>query len=67
MLNAQQTLVNARVALVTAQRDRVVASYKLLAALGSLSPPVLGLRIELYDANQQVRDVWGGVRIPDGR
>ena len=32
VLNAQQELVNARVALVTAQRDRVVASYTLLAA-----------------------------------
>ena len=70
VLNAQQTLVNARVALVTAQRDRVVASYTLLAAVGSLSPQVLGLRIEVYDAivhYHQVRDVWGGVRIPDGR
>ena len=43
VLNAQQELVNARVALVTAQRDRVVASYTLLAASGRLSPQVLGL------------------------
>ena len=34
VLNAQQELVNARVSLVTAQRDRVVASYSLLAAVG---------------------------------
>ena len=34
VLNAQQELVNARVSLVTAQRDRVVASYTLLAAVG---------------------------------
>jgi outer membrane protein len=34
VLNAQQELVNARVALVSAQRDRVVASYALLAAVG---------------------------------
>jgi outer membrane protein len=70
VLNAQQALVNARVALVTAQRDRVVASYTVLAAVGSLSPQVLGLRIEVYDPMvhyQQVRDAWGGVRIPDGR
>jgi outer membrane protein len=70
VLNAQQTLVNARVALVTAQRDRVVASYTVLAAVGSLSPQILGLRIEVYDPMvhyQQVRDAWGGVRIPDGR
>src|SRR5262245_7312744 len=41
VLNAQQELVNARVALVSAQRDRVVASYTLLAAVGRLSPQVL--------------------------
>ena len=70
VLNAQQDLVNARVALVTAQRDRVVASYTVLAAVGSLSPQILGLGIPTYDAMthyQQVRDKWGGVRTPDGR
>jgi outer membrane protein len=70
VLNAQQALVNARVALVTAQRDRVVASYTLLASVGSLSPQVLGLQIEVYDPMvhyQQTRDAWVGVRIPDGR
>jgi outer membrane protein len=70
VLNAQQTLVNARVALVTAQHDRVVASYTVLANVGSLSPQVLGLRTEVYDPvvhYHQVRDAWGGVRIPDGR
>jgi outer membrane protein len=70
VLNAQQELVNARVALVSAQRDRVVASYTLLAAVGRLSPQVLGLRVPAYDANvhyQQVRDVWAGARTPDGR
>ena len=44
VLNAQQDLVNARVSLVTAQRDRVVASYTVLAAVGSLSPQILGAR-----------------------
>jgi outer membrane protein len=70
VLNAQQTLVNARSALVTAQRDRVVASYTVLAAVGSLSPQILGLRVPVYDPivhYQQVRDAWGGVRAPDGR
>jgi len=70
VLNAQQELVNARSALVTAQRDRVVASYTLLATTGALSPQVLGLRIQVYDPTvhyHQVRDAWGGVRIPDGR
>jgi outer membrane protein len=70
VLNAQQELVNARVALVTAQRDRVVASFTLLAAVGRLSPQVLGLGTDLYDARvhyHQVRDKWIGVRTPDGR
>src|SRR4029453_2891137 len=49
VLNAQQDLVNARAALVPAQRDRVVASYTVLAAVGSLSPQVLGLGVPNYD------------------
>lgn len=70
VLNAQQELVNARVSLVGAQRDRVVASYTLLAAVGRLSPQTLGLHVPLYDAQvhyHQVRDAWAGVRNPDGR
>jgi outer membrane protein len=70
VLNAQQELVNARVALVTAQRDRVVASYTLLAAVGRLGPGPLSLKTEDYDPRvhyHQVRDKWYGVRTPDGR
>jgi outer membrane protein len=70
VLNAQQDLVNARSALVTAQRDRVVASFAVLSATGGLSPQVLGLRIQNYDPvthYHQIRDSWFGVRTPDGR
>ncbi|MGE0564459.1 MAG: TolC family outer membrane protein [Pseudolabrys sp.] len=70
VLNAQQELLNARVSLVTAQRDRVVASYTLLSAVGRLTPQILGLRVPNYDARvhyHQVRDNWIGVRTPDGR
>jgi outer membrane protein len=70
VLNAQQALVSARTALVTAQHDRIVASYAVLASVGSLSPQVLGLHIAAYDPMvhyQQVRDNWIGVRTPDGR
>jgi outer membrane protein len=70
VLNAQQALVNARVALVTAQHDRVVASYAVLNAVGRLSPQVLNLSTTVYDPSvhyQQVRDSWFGVRTPDGR
>jgi outer membrane protein len=70
VLNAQQELVNARVALVTAQHDRVVASYTLLAAVGALSMQRLGLNVQVYDPMvhyQQVRDAWVGLRNPDGK
>jgi outer membrane protein len=70
VLNAQQELVNARIALVVAQRDRLVNSYALLAAVGRLAPQVLGLQVPSYDPQvhyHQVRDAWVGVRIPDGR
>ena len=44
VLNAQQELVNARAALVTAQHDRVVALvHTLLANVGELNLPKLGL------------------------
>jgi outer membrane protein len=70
VLNAQQALVNARVALVTAQHDRVVASYAVLNSVGRLSPQVLNLPTSIYDPSvhyRQVRDSWYGVRTPDGR
>src|SRR4051794_5205759 len=70
VLNAQQALVNARVALVTAQHDRVVAPYSVLSAVGRLAPQVLGLATTVYDPSvhyHQVRDSWAGVRTPDGR
>jgi outer membrane protein len=70
VLNAQQALVNARVALVTAQHDRVVASYSVLNTVGRLSPQVLNLQTVTYDPSvhyHQVRDSWVGVRTPDGR
>jgi outer membrane protein len=70
VLNAQQALVNARIALVTAQHDRVVSSYSVLSSVGRLSPQVLGLATQVYDPSvhyQQVRDSWVGVRTPDGK
>ena len=70
VLNAQQALVNARIALVTAQHDRVVASYSVLESIGRLSPQVLGLHTTTYDPSvhyHQVRDSWAGMRTPDGR
>jgi outer membrane protein len=70
VLNAEQALVNARVALIVAQHDRVVASYALLSAVGRLSARDLGLPIAIYDPSvhyHQIRDAWFGLRTPDGR
>jgi outer membrane protein len=70
VLNAQQALVNARIGLVNAQHDRVVASYSLVSGVGRLSAQALHLPVAVYDPMvhyQQVRDKWFGVRTPDGR
>src|SRR5580658_7613917 len=70
VLNQQQTLLNARVSLVSAQRDRVVASYATLSAIGRLSTGNLGLAATQYDPKvhfDQVKDKWFGLRTPDGR
>jgi outer membrane protein len=70
VLNAQQALLNARVNLVVAQRDRVVASYAALGSIGRLSASVIGLDVAVYDPSvhfEQVKDKWIGVGTPDGR
>ena len=70
VLNAQQDLLSAKLAVVTAQHDRVVAAYTLLSAVGGLSAEKLGLQVARYDATDhynKVRDKWFGLRTPDGR
>jgi outer membrane protein len=70
VLNFQQEQLNARVNLITAQRDRVVASYAVLQAIGRLNVDRLALKVPQYDARvhyDQVRDKWFGLRTPDGR
>jgi outer membrane protein len=70
VLNSQQELLNARVTLITAQRDRVVASYNVMAAIGRLSAARLALKTAVYNPKihfDQVRDKWIGTKTPDGR
>jgi outer membrane protein len=70
VLNAQQELVSARSTLVTAQRDRVVASYSVLSAAGRLSAETLKLKTEPYDPRKhydQVKGLLWGTQTPDGR
>ena len=70
VLTAQQTLLSARTNLIGAQRDQVVNSYVLLAAVGQLSAQSLGLGVVLYDPTihyDQIKNKAFGGSTPDGR
>jgi outer membrane protein len=49
VLDAEQELLDSQVALVGTQRDRVVAGFTLLAAVGRLDAHFLRLSVEHYD------------------
>lgn len=49
VLISSQNLLGAQVNLVSAQHDRVVASYQVLASVGRLSAARLGLKVASYD------------------
>ena len=70
VLNAQAELIDSRISLVQAQRERIVASFRVASAVGKLSADNLKLRVKRYDPKahySQVRDKWIGLRTPDGR
>jgi len=70
VLNAQQDLTNARTRQIAAQRDRVIASYTLLSAVGRLDARNLNLNTPDYSPDvhyHQVRDAWHGLRTPSGQ
>ncbi|MBT3373362.1 MAG: TolC family outer membrane protein [Rhodospirillaceae bacterium] len=63
VLDAEQELLNSRVALVIAERDEYVAGYFLLAAIGRLTAVNIGLPVQIYDPDQhyqKVRNKWWG-------
>jgi outer membrane protein len=63
VLNAEQELLNAQVAVVTSQRNAIVAAYALLAASGRLTARDLGLQVKLYDPHEHYNDdadAWFG-------
>lgn len=49
VLNAQQELLNAQVAVVTSRRDATVAGFQVLAASGLLTARSLNLKVTYYD------------------
>ena len=70
VLNAQQELLTSRVNLIVAQRDRVIYSYGVVQAIGQLTARFTALPVEYYSAKvhyDQVKDLWFGLRTPDGR
>jgi outer membrane protein len=70
VLNAQQDLISARARLIGALRDRVIASYSLLSAIGRLDVKNLNLNTPDYLPEvhyHQVRDAWHGLRTPSGQ
>jgi outer membrane protein len=70
VLNAQQELLNARTNLIVSQRNRVVFSYGVVQAVGRLTVRFTALPVAVYSPREhfdQVKDLWYGVRTPDGR
>ncbi len=66
VLNAEQELFQARVSLVTSQRDEAVFAYTLLAATGRLTAGDLGLPVDIYDPTRyynETRGRWFGTGI----
>lgn len=57
VLNAEQELLNARVQLVQAERDRYVAVYQLLETIGRLEPVLEGVGVRRFDAEANARRV----------
>ncbi|RYE56862.1 MAG: channel protein TolC, partial [Hyphomicrobiales bacterium] len=65
VLNSQAELTAARVELITAQTNKVVATFSLLSAMGRLTASDLGLPVQIKSAvnyTQTVEDVWQELR-----
>ncbi len=63
VLNSEQERLDAKVSLARTQRNLVVATLTLVAALGRLSAADLGLSLDLYDPTHHydaVKDKWFG-------
>ena len=63
VLDAEQELLDSRVAHVRAQRDELVAVFELQAAIGKLTAKGLKLKAAIYDPEdhyRKVRDKWFG-------
>jgi outer membrane protein len=57
VLNAQQELLDSRVAQAQAERNAYVAAHSLLQAVGDLEPKALGVNAPLYDPDKHRKAV----------
>ena len=67
VLNAQQELLNANVALVTAEHDELAAAFQVMAGTGTLTAERLALPVPIYDPVRHYDDVrgkWWGTEPP---
>lgn len=70
VLNAQATVITAKINQANSEHDVVVASYAILSAVGRLSVDRLALQVTKYRPEEHynaVKDKWIGLRTPDGR
>lgn len=70
VLNAQQTVLNAKEAISQSERNAIVASFSVLASTGRLTIDRLGLQVAKYRPEihyEATKDRWYGLRTVDGR
>ncbi len=66
VLDAEQEVTDARIGLVNAERDLIVAAYQLLGSMGKLTARHLDLKVPYYDPKvnyHEVRDRWFGTDV----
>ncbi len=70
VLNAQQSVLNAKESLALSQSNAVVASYSIVAAIGRLTVESQNLSVAKYDPEghyDAVKDAWFGLRTVGAR
>ena len=64
MLDAEQELLDAKISLIGANKEQVVASFQLREAVGQLTAKSLALPVEQYNPMShynEVRSKWFGL------
>ena len=70
VLDSQARVLQAKESLAQSQRDSVVASFAVVAAMGHLTVDNIDLKVARYEPDehyQAVKDKWFGLRTVDGR